>query len=188
MIVARPSSRSDRSVRTNIVSGVAIAVATVASLMTVSVTLMPAVSVGMVAVTAVVPAVSMVDALQIVPAVVSQRSVVGRKNNELVKLWMSSPPAPKHDVGAANPMDGMDPEQIARAQAYMEHQQNAPKIGYPTDVRSLVQYNHGFAVMSTNSKRYVRVGESRWLLLWVLILILTSFFSLVCVVVYALLL
>ena len=74
--------------------------------------------------------------------------------NDLVKLWSSSStPPPKHDVGAANPMDDMDPEQLARAQAYMEHQQNSPKIGYPTDVRSLVQYNHGFAVMSTISKR-----------------------------------
>ena len=160
MNVARHSSRSVRSVRTSIVSGVVTAVATVAWLMTVSVTLMPAVSVGMVAVTVVVPAI-VVDALQIVPVAVNRsrrRSVVGRSNNnnELMKLWMSSPPAPKHDVGAANPMDNMDPEQIARAQAYMEHQQNAPKIGFPTDVRSLVQYNHGFAVMSTNSKRYVR--------------------------------
>merc|ERR1719223_1266796 len=60
-------------------------------------------------------------------------------------------PAPKHDVGE-NPMANMSPEQIKRAQAYMEHQQNVPKPGFPTDVRSLVQYNHGFAVMSTNSK------------------------------------
>lgn len=34
----------------------------------------------------------------------------------------------------------------------MQHQQTVPKPGFPTDVRSLVQYNHGFAVMSTNSK------------------------------------
>ena len=60
-------------------------------------------------------------------------------------------PAPKHDVGE-NPMADFTPEQIERAQAYMEHQQNVPKPGYPVDVRSLVQYNHGFAVMSTNSK------------------------------------
>jgi hypothetical protein len=60
-------------------------------------------------------------------------------------------PAPKHDVGD-NPMADLSPEQIARAQAYMEHQQNVPKPGFPIDVRSLVQYNHGFAVMSTNSK------------------------------------
>ena len=84
----------------------------------------------------------------------SQRSSRRAGKNDLVKLWSSSStPPPKHDVGAANPMDDMDPEQLARAQAYMEHQQNSPKIGYPTDVRSLVQYNHGFAVMSTISKR-----------------------------------
>ena len=60
-------------------------------------------------------------------------------------------PAPKHDVGE-NPLADFTPEQRARAEAYMEHQQNVPKVGFPTDVRSLVQYNHGFAVMSTNSK------------------------------------
>lgn len=59
--------------------------------------------------------------------------------------------APKHDVGS-NPMADFTPEQLVRAKAYMEHQQNVPKLGFPADVRSLVQYNHGFAVMSTISK------------------------------------
>jgi Putative heme iron utilization protein len=36
--------------------------------------------------------------------------------------------------------------------AFAEHQQNAPKLGFAIDVRTLVQYNHGFAVISTNSK------------------------------------
>eukprot|EP00913_Durusdinium_trenchii_P019811 g18623.t1 len=31
------------------------------------------------------------------------------------------------------------------------HQEAAPKLDAATEVRSLVQYNHGFAVMSTNS-------------------------------------
>ena len=63
--------------------------------------------------------------------------------------------APKHDVGGgANFMDQLSPDQQERVQAFMEHQQNVPKIGFPTDVRSLVQYNHGFAVMSTNSKNH----------------------------------
>jgi hypothetical protein len=59
--------------------------------------------------------------------------------------------APKHDVGG-NPLDQLQPDQKERVQAFMEYQQNLPRIGFPTDVRSLVQYNHGFAVMSTNSK------------------------------------
>ena len=74
-------------------------------------------------------------------------------NNHQVRI--NSPlyhaPAPKHDVGE-NPLANFTPEQRERAEAYMEHQQNVPKVGFPTDVRSLVQYNHGFAVMSTNSK------------------------------------
>jgi hypothetical protein len=45
------------------------------------------------------------------------------------------------------------PEEVQKAMmAYQEHQQTAPKLDWATDVRTLVQYNHGFAVMSTNSK------------------------------------
>lgn len=36
--------------------------------------------------------------------------------------------------------------------AFAEHQQKAAKISFAEDVRTLVQYNHGFAVISTNSK------------------------------------
>ena len=46
----------------------------------------------------------------------------------------------------------IDPEEQKIQEAFMEHQQAAPKLGFPVDVRTLVQYNHGFAVMSTNSK------------------------------------
>lgn len=59
--------------------------------------------------------------------------------------------APTHDVGG-DPFANLAPDQKERVVAYMEHQQNVPKPGFPTDVRSLIQYNHGFAVMSTNSK------------------------------------
>lgn len=38
--------------------------------------------------------------------------------------------------------------------AYQEHQQTAPKLDWATDVRTLIQYNHGFAVMSTHSKAH----------------------------------
>ena len=38
--------------------------------------------------------------------------------------------------------------------AYQEHQQSAAKLDWATDVRTLIQYNHGFAVMSTNSKSH----------------------------------
>jgi putative heme iron utilization protein len=61
-------------------------------------------------------------------------------------------PAPKHDVSAGNPMANLTPDQAQRVQAFMEHQDSAPKVGFATDVRSLIQYNHGYAVMGTNSK------------------------------------
>lgn len=62
--------------------------------------------------------------------------------------------APKHDVGGrgGNPLAQLPADQRERVEKFMEHQNSVPKIGFPVDVRSLVQYNHGFAVISTNSK------------------------------------
>lgn len=60
--------------------------------------------------------------------------------------------APQHDVNGQSTIDDLSPEQQERVKAFIGHQQNVPKIGFAADVRSLVQYNHGFAVMSTNSK------------------------------------
>lgn len=60
--------------------------------------------------------------------------------------------APRHDVRSAGAAREMDPEEMKIQMALSEHQQNAPKLGFDVDVRSLVEYNHGFAVMSTNSK------------------------------------
>lgn len=60
--------------------------------------------------------------------------------------------APGHDVKSDGAAREMDPEEMKVQAALVEHQKNAPKLGFDVDVRSLVQYNHGFAVMSTNSK------------------------------------
>lgn len=60
--------------------------------------------------------------------------------------------APTHDVRGSGAPQEMDPEELKIQEALAEHQKNAPKLGFPTDVRTLVEYNHGFAVMSTNSK------------------------------------
>mmetsp|Transcript_26926 Transcript_26926/g.39868 ORF Transcript_26926/g.39868 Transcript_26926/m.39868 type:complete len:333 (-) Transcript_26926:73-1071(-) len=57
--------------------------------------------------------------------------------------------APKHGTGAAVELD---PEEMKTQAAFGEHQQNAPKLGFAVDVRTLIEYNHGFAVISTNSK------------------------------------
>jgi len=58
--------------------------------------------------------------------------------------------APRHDVPGANVE--ISPEEMKIQAAFAEHQQNCPKLGFATDVRTLIQYNHGFAVISTNSK------------------------------------
>jgi putative heme iron utilization protein len=62
--------------------------------------------------------------------------------------------APRHDVSGASSQQQMDlPEHVQqKLMAYQEHQQNAPKLDWATDVRTLVQNSHGFAVMSTFSK------------------------------------
>lgn len=59
---------------------------------------------------------------------------------------------PKHVIEGQQTLDSLTPEQQERVKAFIGHQQNVPKISFAEDVRSLVQYNHGFAVMSTNSK------------------------------------
>jgi len=74
-------------------------------------------------------------------------------NNEATtKAAASSPKAPTHDVRNAGPAMEIDPEEAKIQAAFGEHQQEAPKLGWATDIRTLVEYNHGFAVMSTNSK------------------------------------
>jgi hypothetical protein len=60
--------------------------------------------------------------------------------------------APRHDVRSSGASKEMDPEEMKIQMALAEHQQKALKLGFDVDVRSLVEYNHGFAVMSTNSK------------------------------------
>lgn len=59
-------------------------------------------------------------------------------------------PAPGHDVPGMNQQ--LSPEEMKTQAAFAEHQKNCPKLGFATDVRTLIQYNHGFAVISTNSK------------------------------------
>jgi hypothetical protein len=72
------------------------------------------------------------------PAAFVGTSVASRHRATQTTQLQHAPKAPTHDVGDANAMNQMDPEQLARAQAYMAHQQSVPKIGFPTDVRSLV--------------------------------------------------
>jgi len=62
--------------------------------------------------------------------------------------------APKHDVRSDGAAGEMDEDEIELQERFGEHQQNAARLGFATDVRSLVEYNHGFAVMSTNSKAH----------------------------------
>lgn len=43
-------------------------------------------------------------------------------------------------------------EEMKNQALFAEHQKNAPKLDFATSVRTLVQYNHGYAVISTNSQ------------------------------------
>jgi len=56
-----------------------------------------------------------------------------------------------HQVNTKGAAVDIDPEEMAIQQRLREHQESAAKMGAPTEVRTLVQYNHGYAVMSTHS-------------------------------------
>jgi len=49
-------------------------------------------------------------------------------------------------------MKQLTPEEQAVQERVATHQQNQEKLGAAEEVRTLVQYNHGFAVISTNSQ------------------------------------
>lgn len=68
-------------------------------------------------------------------------------NNEVKK---EPKHAPRHDVPGMQ--QELSPEEMKTQALFAEHQQNCPKPGFASDVRTLIEYNHGFAVMSTNSK------------------------------------
>ncbi|CAB9503930.1 Protein of unknown function (DUF2470) [Seminavis robusta] len=86
----------------------------------------------------------------------------GHQSGVLTKLFekLESEPgksnAPGHEVRASGPVPDLSPEEQerlqAQAEAYMGYQKEAPKLDWPTEIRTLVQYNHGYAVISTNSK------------------------------------
>jgi putative heme iron utilization protein len=81
-------------------------------------------------------------------------AVMTQKHQKQTMLLMETK-APRHDVGGASQQQQqMDlPEHLQKKLlAYQEHQQAAPKLDWATDVRTLVQNSHGFAVMSTFSK------------------------------------
>merc|ERR1719410_3337859 len=61
---------------------------------------------------------------------------------------------PRHDVQNNVPLEEIGEEELIIQQRFREHQQQAPRLGFAADVRSLIQYNHGYAVMSTNSKAF----------------------------------
>lgn len=79
----------------------------------------------------------------------TQLMLVQSNNKGLASRMFESKNEPRHDVGA--PVD--IPEAVLKKmQAFQTHQKEAPKLDFATDVRTLVQYNHGFAVISTFSK------------------------------------
>lgn len=66
-------------------------------------------------------------------------------------LFSEKSNAPRHDVGSSAQV-ALSPEEQAKMEAYGAHQKSAARLDVATEVRTLVQYNHGFAVMSTFSK------------------------------------
>lgn len=57
---------------------------------------------------------------------------------------------PKHEINSG--MEEIDPEELEVQEKLAASQADARKLDFPTAVRSLVEYQNGFAVLSTNSK------------------------------------
>ncbi|GKY98225.1 hypothetical protein MPSEU_000780200 [Mayamaea pseudoterrestris] len=60
---------------------------------------------------------------------------------------------PQHTISSDKEQE-MSVELSELQAAYQTHQQNAPRLSHAQEVRSLVAYNHGFAVLSTFSKHH----------------------------------
>merc|ERR1712151_1429138 len=74
-------------------------------------------------------------------------------NNIASVISLNEKNQPGHDVGGPTNLSKEELEAMQKKQmAFQEHQMAAAKLDWPTEVRTLVQYNHGYAVMSTNSK------------------------------------
>eukprot|EP00520_Triparma_pacifica_P004422 CAMPEP_0118661918 /NCGR_PEP_ID=MMETSP0785-20121206/16543_1 /TAXON_ID=91992 /ORGANISM="Bolidomonas pacifica, Strain CCMP 1866" /LENGTH=285 /DNA_ID=CAMNT_0006555405 /DNA_START=157 /DNA_END=1010 /DNA_ORIENTATION=- len=67
------------------------------------------------------------------------------------RFILKSKNEPTHDVRSDFKGD-MDPEEVRVQSLLAEHQQKAARLDFATAVRSLVAYQHGFAVLSTISK------------------------------------
>lgn len=74
------------------------------------------------------------------------------ENEEAAQKKTGGEKPPSGHAVPAGAMKELSPEETKIQAALAEHQQNAPKLGFASDVRTLVEYNHGFAVISTNSK------------------------------------
>jgi len=61
---------------------------------------------------------------------------------------------PRHDVRSDVSVEEIDEEEKKIQERFMEHQKVARRLGFAVDVRSLIEYNHGYAVLSTNSKAH----------------------------------
>jgi putative heme iron utilization protein len=87
------------------------------------------------------------------PSFQSQRiaAVIQQKRPSASSFSMNSKNAARHDVGSSAQME-LSPAEQAKMEAYGQHQTTAPKLGFAADIRSLIAYNHGFAVISTFSK------------------------------------
>ena len=85
------------------------------------------------------------------------------KRSSLIRNRASTEQNPKKEKSAKAPDGGstghivagmkeLTPEEQAVQERVATHQQDQEKLGAAEEVRTLVQYNHGFAVISTNSQ------------------------------------
>mmetsp|Transcript_55937 Transcript_55937/g.130991 ORF Transcript_55937/g.130991 Transcript_55937/m.130991 type:complete len:352 (-) Transcript_55937:56-1111(-) len=81
--------------------------------------------------------------------------LIGRRSHAReTKVWRGAEKEEEqtgHQVNTKGAKVNLDPEEAKIQEQLKEHQQSAPKLEAADEVRTLVEYNHGYAVISTNS-------------------------------------
>ena len=86
-------------------------------------------------------------------AFIVQNPCISRFQPSTVSTTTICEKAPRHDTGNSNVSIEIDPEEAKVQQKFAEHQKSSPQLSFAESVRTLVEYNHGFGVISTNSKQ-----------------------------------
>jgi hypothetical protein len=85
----------------------------------------------------------------------SSISATATSSSISTRLFATTSDEPQHMINNNNDEEQEMSVELSELQAaYQAHQKNAPKLSHAQEVKTLVAYNHGFAVLSTFSKHH----------------------------------